>query len=211
MLPSRRRVVAGVVALGVLTGWLLLSPSAAVSRLRGVVLGPWFPLVLIGLYAVRPLLAWPITLLSALVGFRYGVVIGLPVALVGAVLTSLPPFLAGRRVADDGGLWGRLADGSRRYFDSTGGLRGVVAARLAPTPAEPVSAAAGTAGVSTLSFVVGTVLGELPWTVAGVAAGASMNDLALAGAAPGPWLLVVCALAAAALLAGPAYRYLTAS
>jgi len=207
MLPSRRRVAAGAVALAMLSGWLLLSPATAVARIEGVLLGPWFPLVLVGLYLVRPLLAWPITLLSALVGFRYGVAIGLPVALVGAVVTSLPPFAAGRRVTDAGGLWGRLADGSRRYFDSTGGLRGVVAARLAPTPAEPVSAAAGAAGVPTAAFVAGTVVGELPWTVAAVVAGASMGDLALAGAAPGPWLIAGGLVAAAALLAGPAYRY----
>lgn len=207
MLPPRRHLVAGAVALAVLAGWLLLSPATAVARLRGLILSPWFPLLLVGLYLVRPLLAWPITLLSALVGFRYGVVVGLPVALVGAVATSLIPFAAGRRVAADGGLWGRLTDGSRRYFGTTGGLRGLVAARLAPTPAEPVSAAAGAAGVSTPVFVAGTVAGELPWTVAAVVAGASMSEMAVAAAAPDPWLLVAGAVAAGALLAGPAYRY----
>jgi uncharacterized membrane protein YdjX (TVP38/TMEM64 family) len=203
----RHRLAAGAVALGVVCGWVVLSPAVAVRGLRDLLTSPWFPAVLVGLYLARPFLAWPITLLSALVGFRYGVVAGLPLALAGAVATSLIPYAAGRRVPPGSGLLGRLRAGSRRFFDSTGGFRGVTAARLAPTPAEAVSGAAGAAGVSLPAFVLGTLVGELPWTVAAVVAGASMGRLAPETPALGPWLTAAGVLAALALLAGPAYRY----
>ena len=182
----------------------MLSPSGALERLRPLAGSPWFPVALVGLYLVRPFLAWPITLCSALVGLRYGVALGLPLALVGAVATSFLPYAVARRTDTTGGVLGRLTDGSRRYFGTAGDLRGLVAARLAPTPAEPVSAAAGAAGLSARTFALGTAIGELPWTVAAVVAGASVEHL---DASLDPWLLAAGATLALALLLAPAYRY----
>lgn len=205
-----RRLVAGGVALGVVLGWAVLSPATAVERLRGLLASPWFPAALAALYLLRPFLAWPIVVLSALVGYRYGLLWGFPLALVGTAVTSLPPFLAARRVATGEGLLGTLAEGSQRYFGTVGGLRGVVAARLAPAPAEPVSAAAGAGGVTLPAFVLGTMVGEVPWTAAAVLAGASANRLTTATDAPGvdPLLPLAAVAVAGVLLAGPTYRYL---
>lgn len=193
---------------GLLVVGLLLSPSIVVDRLRSFLYSPWFPLALVGLYSLRPLLAWPISAISALVGYRYGLVLGFVIAIVGVVFTSLPAYAAGRYGRTDAGLIGRLTGGSQRYFAATGDLRGVVAARLAPVPAEPISAAAGAGRVALPAFVVGTVLGEVPWTLAAVVAGDAMRRFSLAEAAPGPWLVLGGLLAAALLFAGPAYRYL---
>ncbi len=209
MYPTRRHLAAGMVVAGLLLLGLVLSPGDAVARLGVWLTSPWFPLVLIGLYLVRPLLAWPITALSVVVGYRYGVAVGLPVALVGAVGTSLLPYAFGRYYRDQAGQLAGLVAGSERFFDATGGLRGVIAVRLAPTPAEPVSIAAGTGRVRLPAFVAGTAIGELPWTVAAVAAGHSLARLSLDGVtAVAPWLFVAGLAAAAALLAGPAYRWL---
>jgi uncharacterized membrane protein YdjX (TVP38/TMEM64 family) len=208
MYPARRHVVAGLAVAGLLLLGLVLSPGDAVARLQGLLYSPWFPLALVGLYLVRPLLAWPITALSVVVGFRYGLAIGLPVALVGAVVTSLLPYAFGRHYRDEPGPFTGLVAGSERFFDATGSLRGVIAVRLAPTPAEPVSIAAGTGRVGLPAFVAGTAIGELPWTVAAVAAGHSLSRLSLDGVtAVTPWLFVAGAAAAVALLAGPAYRW----
>lgn len=208
MYPSRRQLAAGLAVAGLLALGVLLSPGDAVTQLQRLVSRPWFPLALIGLYLIRPLLAWPITALSVLVGFRYGIWIGLPVALVGAVGTSLLPYAAGRYARDQTGPLASVVDGTERFFDATGGFRGVVAVRLAPTPAEPVSVAAGAGRVSVLAFVAGTAIGELPWTVAAVVAGHSLSRLSLDGAmAVNPWLVAAGLLAAALLLAGPAYRW----
>jgi uncharacterized membrane protein YdjX (TVP38/TMEM64 family) len=202
---SRRRVGIGAALALVVAGGLLLSPERTVGALRAALRSRWFPALLVGLYLLRPLVAWPITVLSALVGYRYGFVLGVPVALVGAVLTSLPAYAAARLVGVGSGAVARLAGGSERYFDATGDLRGVAAARLVPTPAEAVSAAAGVAGVPLRAFVLGTLLGELPWTGAAVAAGAGMARFGVP-ASLDHRAVVVALLAAAALLAGPAYR-----
>jgi len=204
---SRRHVAAGATVGALLALGVVLSPAAAIDRLRSVVLGPWFPVVLVGLYLVRPLIAWPITALSVLVGYRYGLVVGLPVALAGAVLTSLLPYGAARCLDTDAGLLARARTGSERFFAATGDLRGVTAARLAPTPAEVVSVGAGMGRVSLPAFVVGTVVGELPWTIAAVVAGRSMRELSLSGVETADPVLVGGGIAAAVvLLAGPAYR-----
>lgn len=195
-------VLGSLVALG-----LLLSPATVIERLSGLLFSPWFPAVLVGLYLLRPALAWPITAISALVGYRYGLVIGLPVALAGVVLTSIPAYAAARYVRSDHGWIGRLTAGSERYFATVGDLRGMIAARLAPTPAEPTSAAAGIAGVPVVAFVLGTLVGELPWTVAALLAGESLRRVSPSGPIVDPWLVVAGLLGATLLLAGPAYRF----
>ena len=187
---------------------LLLSPASAIGRLLGLLASPWFPLLLLGLYLVRPLLAWPITAISLLVGYRYGLAVGLPVALAGVVLTSLLPYAAARRARSSEGVLGRLTAGSDRYFGATGDLRGVIAARLAPTPAEPVSAAAGIAAVPIRAFVLGTLVGELPWTLAAVLAGDSMRTFSPSGRIVDPRLVIAGLLAATLVLARPTYRLL---
>ena len=210
MSPLRRALLAALALGGLAVLAALLAPGAAVAFARSTLYSPYFPVVLLGLYAVRPLLAWPITALSVVVGFRYGVAIGLPVALAGAVATSLIPYAAARYLRTDVGLLGRVSAGSERFFGATGDLRGVVAARLAPTPAEVISVAAGIARVSVPAFVIGTAIGELPWTLAAVVAGDSMRRLAMDGVGVDPGLVVAGLLVAGLLLAGPAYRHLRA-
>lgn len=209
MAPRRRLLVtAGLLAVAVTVG-LLVSPAATLAGLAGVVFEPWFPAVLVGLYLLRPFLAWPITVLSVLVGYRYGLLVGVPIALAGAVTTSLIPYGVARTLPRADGWFARFAGGSERFFATTGDLRGVVAARLAPTPAEAISGAAGAARVSVPAFVVGTLLGELPWTIAAVGAGTALPRLSadgVAGVDPDPHLAVAAALLAGLLLAGPAYR-----
>ena len=207
MRPTRRGLATAAIAVAVVAAGLLVSPGALLDRLGSLLFSPWFPLVLVGLYLLRPALAWPITALSVLVGYRYGLALGLPVALVGVVGTSLIPYAVARHLRTDAGWIGRATEGSERYFSATGDLRGVIAARLAPTPAEAISAAAGVARVPVAPFVVGTLIGELPWTVAAVLAGHSMRRLSLADASPDPWLVAVLALVAALVLVGPAYRF----
>lgn len=202
---SRRRVSLGLLFSGVVAVALLLSPDMVLSFATTTLASPWFPVILVGLYAVRPFLAWPITLVSALVGFKYGLVVGLPIALAGCVLTSLPAFVAGRRLPTGGRILGLVGARSRQYFALTGGLRGLVAARLAPTPAEPVSAAAGIGGLSFTTFAIGTLVGELPWAIAAVALGAGLQTFDPASVTIDWRLGILAGLGALVLVARPAY------
>ncbi|MFC7201733.1 TVP38/TMEM64 family protein [Halospeciosus flavus] len=206
MSHSRRRLVAGLSLLVLFGVALVLRPERVFPIVRDVLASPWFPVVLVALYLARPFLGWPITILSVLVGFRYGFWVGLPLALFGAVATSLIPYTAARYLDFEGRWLSRLRGGSRRYFQAVGDLRGVVAARLVPTPAEAISGAAGVARVPVWAFVLGTAVGELPWTVAAVLLGSSLDRFVL-GAAEVDWRLAVAiAVAGLALLAGPAWK-----
>lgn len=207
---NRRGLVLLVLVGVVLLASALVSPERTLERFHGVLFSPYFPVVLVVLWTVRVFLGWPMSLVAALVGYRYGVVLGLLVAYPGSVYTTLPPYLlAARAAGGDGDGWlRRLAAGGERYFATAGSVRGIVAGRLAPTPGDSVSGAAGLSGVPLPAFVLGTAIGEIPWIVAAVVAGASLDEFA-AGAVPSdPLFLAVGALAAAVLLVGPAYRAL---
>ena len=196
------------VALAVLIGvGLLLSPDVLLTRAGAVLRSPWFPLVLLGLYLIRPFLAWPITGIAVLVGYRYGLVAGVPIALAGAVVSTLIPYAAVRYFEFDSGLLGRAAEDSEEFFSETGDLRGLIAARVAPFPAEATSLAAGAAHVSPPTFVIGTLIGETPWAVAAVMIGHSMHRLSLSNVSFDPWLLAATAAATLVLVGGPLYRF----
>jgi uncharacterized membrane protein YdjX (TVP38/TMEM64 family) len=204
------RQIGGVATLLVVAGLaaMTLSPAglaAAVARIadRPLQLGA----VLVAGYGLRFLAAWPISGLSIVVGFTLGP-FGVPVALAGAVLTCLPPFLLARRT--DGGPLGTFGDHGRRYFTATGDLRGVVATRLAPLPADPVSYTAGLAGVRPGAYALGTALGEFPWVIAAVLVGASLDELTTRGFTASPALVVGATALALLLLSGPLYRLLQA-
>ena len=214
MQRARRRLVGvAIVATAVALATFTLSPDRVLARLAALRSRPAvFAAVVAALYLVRPLLAWPLSLCSAVVGYGYGLV-GLPFALVGVCLTCLPPYLLGRYAGNDTatkiGVLGRLRGSGERFFERTGGVRGVAAARLAPLPADPVSVGAGLSGVGPRSYLLGTLLGEIPWTIAAVLAGRSLDRLATAGLAGASVELVVAAGAVALLvLAGPACEVL---
>lgn len=207
MRVTPRRIVTLAVTTGIVVG-LIATPTRLLEGVELVVSRPWFPIAIIGLYLVRPFLAWPITAISLVVGYRYGILVGIPIALAGAVGTSLIPYAAGRYFRPHTGWFAWIADHSEQFFATTGGLRGIIAARLAPTPAEPVSAAAGLGHVSLGAFVLGTLIGELPWTVTAVVAGHTMHRVSVGAATPDPWLIAGGTLAAVVLLAGPTYRYI---
>jgi uncharacterized membrane protein YdjX (TVP38/TMEM64 family) len=186
---------------------LSTSPSALFAHAEALAARPvLLALALVGLYLVRPVLAWPISALSILLGYLLGPV-AIPIALGGAVVTALPAYALARYLGHDAGMLARVGDAGSLVRKTTGDLRGIVAVRLAPLPTDPVSYAAGLAGVPLRPYVLGTAIGESPWVVTAVLLGASMGELTTAGASADP-LLLGTALALAALLAlsGPAYR-----
>ena len=206
-----RRELAGVVGVGlVAVGAVVTSPERTLRTLAGLGDRPLLFLPLLGaVYVLRPLVAWPVVAISAVAGFVLGPTLGFAVAIVGVAVTSVPPYAAARWFDAGTGLTGRVSERARAYFRTTGDVRGVVAARFVPVPSDAVSVAAGLSGVGVQAFVVGTVLGELPWTVAGVLVGASARELHVGGlSSVGLPLAVGTTVAAVALLAGPAYRAL---
>jgi uncharacterized membrane protein YdjX (TVP38/TMEM64 family) len=203
--------LAGGLALGTtgLLGVLVLTPERALSSLVALTDRPvLFALVLLVLYGGRSLVLWPISALSLLVGFVYGPAMGIPLGLAGAVYTCLPPYLLARYAPRERGPLARLHAMGRSAADATGDFRGLVAARLIPLPADAVSYATGLADISLGKYALGTAVGETPWVVATVLAGASMRAFALEEAGQTVSLLVAATLLGIVLLSGPAYRQL---
>lgn len=220
--PHRRALAGVLVVCGVVAAGLAVSPSSVASSVESVADDPVrFGLVVAGLYLVRPLFAWPTTPLAVVVGYGFGVTMGVPIALAGVLLTVVPPYLATRWVtagstpADVGSIpfGGTLAQTSRalgRYYETAGPIRGVVVSRLAPIPSDVATCAAAVSGLSLRHLLVGTLVGELPWTVAAVVVGASAATLTAGELGDvGPLVVVASLVAAAVLLSGPAYRLLT--
>jgi len=190
-------------------GVLVLTPERALASLAGMAEQPaLFALALVALYGVRSLVLWPISALSLLVGFVYGPMLGIPIGLAGAVVTCLPPYALARYAPRERGPLARLHTLGRSAVDVTGDFRGLVAARLLPLPADGVSYAAGLTGVPVGHYALGTALGETPWVIATVLAGASMRTFALEEAGSTLSLLLAATLLGVVLLSGPAYRHL---
>ncbi|PSQ05767.1 hypothetical protein BRC92_01630 [Halobacteriales archaeon QS_4_69_31] len=206
---TRRQVASlAVLALCLGTAALVFSPSAVVDSLTHLSDHPLVLLaVLTVLYLARPFLMWPVSVLSVTVGFVLGVTYGVPVALAGTVLSNTVVFLVARHVRTEDGPLGVASRSGDRYVSLTGEFRGVVAARLAPLPADVVSSAAGLSGVSLGRYVLGTLVGESPWIVAEVVAGSSMHTLSVHGLGHSLSLLVGATALSAVLLARPLYRH----
>lgn len=204
---SRRvRLIAGALLAGVVAvAALLTSPQVVLDRLAWLAADPGrLAIALLVLTVVRPFLAWPTTLLALLAGYGYGLW-GIPIALALLVLTGFPPYLLARY----GRAGGPISTAGERVVDATGDTRAIVISRLLPTPSDAVSVAAGLAGVAAGPFALGTLIGELPWAIAGVLVG-DAADRVLAeglGAVLDPRILVAMVLIAVALAVRPLVKW----
>lgn len=209
--PGRTTRLVGVAAVVVLAAALLVDAGPVLRRLSWLAADPArFVLALVAFALVRPLFGWPATLVGVAAGYGLGLA-GAPVAVALLGVTALPPYLFARRVGapavpDDGRVERVLSTAERLRADA-GDRRTVTAARLLPAPSDAISLAAGAGGVPLRPFLVGTLLGEGPWAVAGALAGAELGSLAAGtGVTVDARLVVVAVVVAGLLVAGPAYR-----
>ena len=209
MESATRRQLAGVALLGAIAALAsaVFSPATVVGKLESLAARPLvFAVALAAVYLVRPFLLWPVSSVALVLGYLYDPVVALPLALAGAGLTAMAPYLVGRYAQTDAGLFGSLGESCERFVGTVGETRSVIAARFSPVPGDPISYAAGLSGVSPGSFLAGTVVGEVPWALVAVLTGASMRTLSLSGVSVSPALVVALAGLAVIVLAGPVYR-----
>jgi len=210
MEPATRRQLLGMACLGGIAGGaaVLFSPAAILTGLEHLATHPLkFALALLVVYLVRPFLLWPVSSLAIVLGYVYGPAIALPIAVGGAAVSGLPPFVVARYANPEGGLFGSVAETGTRLTDSVGETRGVLAARLSPIPGDPISYAAGMSNVSLSAFVTGTLVGEVPWALVTVLAGDSMRTLSVTGFTFSPAAVLAIAGLAVIVLAGPVYSH----
>lgn len=174
-----------------LAGWLLLlagyqwyawqrdltALEAATALIAFIATSPWGPLLYILAYTVRPLVLFPALLLSAGGGWLFGPLLGLLYATIGSNLSATVAYLIGRffgqgllqpEAAQSGGLVQRYAERMRAQSFVT-----ILTMRFVLVPYDLVNYLAGLLRIDFRAFLLATVLGSIPGSVAFVLAGAS--------------------------------------
>ncbi|MDR6911393.1 putative membrane protein YdjX (TVP38/TMEM64 family) [Rhodococcus fascians] len=186
-------VIAVVIVLGTVD---LPDPSFIRDRVASA--GPWGIALFVVLYAVLSATPFPASTLTIASGLLFGLAVGATVVVFAATVGAYLGYW-GARALGRGQVarteWDRL-----RRLDAMLGRRGllsVLLVRLVPLPFSLVNYAAGVSAVGQRDYVVGTMIGIVPATVAYTALGAY-------GTSPLSWPFAIALLAVLAIAAGSA-------
>ncbi len=168
-------------------------------------LGPFGPIIFIGIYIVACVLLIPGSILTLGAGFVFGVVKGTVIDSVAATLGATCAFLVGRYLAR--GWVARIIDANPKFkaIDEAVAREGwkiVGLVRLSPVfPFNLLNYMFGLTKVSLRHYFFASWVGMLPGTVMYVYIGSLAGDLATLGAggrarSPAEWALYVLGLAA---------------
>ena len=164
-------IVAALVVLGRL-GPDGLNAAAVQDAVRGV--GAWAPALFVVLQVLVTVPPVPRTIFTVAAGLLFGSVLGVAIAVVATALAAVVAFWLVR--VTGGGFMDRFADRgpvvwTRRRLDRSG-LLAVTSLRLIPAlPFSLLNYAAGLSGVRFTPYLLGTVLGTAPGTIALVVLG----------------------------------------
>ncbi len=186
-----------VIALVIVLGTVDL-PDPSFIRDRVASAGPWGIALFVVLYAVLSATPFPASTLTIASGLLFGLAVGAIVVVFAATMGAYLGYW-GARALGRGQVarteWDRL-----RRLDAMLGRRGllsVLLVRLVPLPFSLVNYAAGVSAVGQRDYVVGTMIGIVPATVAYTALGAY-------GTSPLSWPFAIALLAVLAIAAGSA-------
>ncbi len=129
---------------------------------------PWAPLLVIGVYIVGVLIAFPVLILIAATAAAFGPGLGIAYAAAGSLASAVVTFLIGVALGRDtlrAVIGPRLRRVQRRIV--SGGVLAIAAIRLVPiAPFTVVNLVAGASEIRLGSYIAGTILGMLPgWIV----------------------------------------------
>lgn len=182
-----RLVLLALLTAGSAAAWRwrgLFAPLALTSAFAG---NPAAPLAFLALHIAASLFFVPRTLLAAAAGLLFGMWWGLLWAAVGSVVGAVAGFLVARYLYAELAMRadpGRLAVLMR--YAERGGWRMIAMVRLVPVfPHSLTNYILGLTRVPIGPYALGSLLGQLPMTIAFVDLGAA-GERALAGAADWP-------------------------
>lgn len=125
---------------------------------------PWAPLLVIGVYIVGGLIAFPVLILIAATAAAFGPTLGLAYAAAGSLASAVVTYAVGVALGRDtlrAVIGPRLKRVQRRIL--RGGVLAIAAIRLVPiAPYTVVNLVAGASEIRLGAFVAGTILGMLP-------------------------------------------------
>jgi phospholipase D1/2 len=136
--------------------------------LQSLALEPWAPLLVIGVYIVGGLIAFPVLILIAATAAAFGPGLGLAYAAAGSLASAVVTYAVGVALGRDmlrAVIGPRLKRVQRRIV--RGGVLAIAAIRLVPiAPYTVVNLVAGASDIRLGAFVAGTIVGMLPgWIV----------------------------------------------
>ena len=155
-----------------------LSPLQVMQQLLGLMTGSlWGPLIYILLYTIRPLVLFPSTILTLAGGFLFGPVWGIVYTILASNASATVAFLVGRyfgqgllKEGSSDSLLQRYANRLRRNSFET-----VLVMRFIFLPYDLVNYLSGFVRIRWSAFILATILGSIPGTIAFVLAGASIE------------------------------------
>lgn len=203
---TARVLVFLLLVLGATAVWhwrAILDPLAISTVIEGY---PAAPLVFLGIHIAASLLFLPRTLLAILAGLLFGAGWGILWAEIGCVAGALAGFLLARYI--NSGLVDVERNARiRRVLERVegGGWRGVALLRLIPImPHSVTNYGLGLTRLSLSAYAFGSLIGQLPMTIAYVDLGAAGGQLILGRSAwLGPTLIGLAALSVSVAI--PAY------
>ena len=145
----------------------IASPDEVGPMLQALAAEPWAPLLVIGVYIVGGLVAFPVLLLIAATAAAFGPILGLAYALAGSLASAVVTYAIGVALGRDAlraVIGPRLKRVQRRIVK--GGVLTIAAIRLVPiAPFTVVNLVAGASEIRLGAFVAGTILGLAPGLV----------------------------------------------
>jgi uncharacterized membrane protein YdjX (TVP38/TMEM64 family) len=173
-----------------------LSTIETAQRLVDEIDGVWWGLLAYALaYLLRPLLLFPATVITVAAGLLFGPVVGVLIVIVAANASAMLAYGIGRLLAgerdlssndeDQAGLIARWGERMR-----TNSFESVFIMRLLFLPYDLVNYASGALRIRWTSFLLATILGTLPGTIAFVLLGASIERLDEGLGGINPWTIV---------------------
>ena len=146
--------------------------SDAVEAARGAW---WAVPAYLAAYAARSLVLFPAALLTVAAGVLFGAWLGVPVALLGAVISAAISYEIARTIGPTEAALNRPTVGPWAHRIQHAGFVTVLSMRLVMLPFDPVNLLAGGLRIPRRAFLAGTALGLIPGVVAFTLAGASVG------------------------------------
>lgn len=156
-----------------------LSPAQVMQQLLVLMTGSlWGPLIYIFLYAIRPLVLFPSTILTLAGGFLFGPILGVLYTILASNTSASIAYIVGKYfgkgILEEGSsenLFQRYADRMRKNSFET-----VIVMRFLFLPYDLVNYLAGFLRIRWTPFILATILGSIPGTIAFILAGASIEQ-----------------------------------
>jgi uncharacterized membrane protein YdjX (TVP38/TMEM64 family) len=142
----------------------IAKPDSIGPMLRTLAEEPWAPILIIGIYLVGGLIAFPVMILIAATAAAFGPMMGLIYATTGALASAVVTYAVGALLGRDtlrGVIGPRLRRVQRKIVN--GGVLAIAAIRMVPlAPFTVVNLVAGASEVRLGAYVAGTLIGMAP-------------------------------------------------